>query len=155
VEIIEPGHIYKLHVLDRPVVKEGHNDGVNDTLVFVNREPGKEHPGYQTQEVLRALIDRTMHCDNCLRWAGNDKIIHHLRMALVLHEARALERKTEKGIIQPETVYTSVKDGHFTLQAEGDDGACCPPASEDNYEYTNKPKIDPVESGKPMYCTRG
>jgi hypothetical protein len=65
-------------------------------LTFVNRE-ANPHEGVQTQEVLRALIDRTLHCDRCLRWDGNDKIIHHLRMALALHEARAIERKTEKG----------------------------------------------------------
>jgi len=145
--IVEPGHVYQLHSID------GAEDET-ETLRFVNREPGNEHPGTQTQEVLRALIDRTMHCDNCLRWAGNDKIIHHLRMALVLHEARALERKTEKGIIQPENVYTSYQDGHFTLQSEGDDGACCPPNSLDNYEYTKKPKTNPTESGKPTYCPR-
>jgi len=145
--IVEPGHVYKLHAIDGA-------EGESETLRFVNREPGSEHPGTQTQEVLRALIDRTMHCDNCLRWAGNDKIIHHLRMALVLHEARALERKTEKGIIQPENVYTSYHDGHFTIHEENDDGAPVPPSSLDNYEYTRKPKTDPVESGNPSYCER-
>lgn len=61
------------------------------------------------------LIDRTMHCDNCLRWSSNDQIIWHLRMALVLHEARALERKTEKGLIEPERLKIS-DDGHFKLE---------------------------------------
>jgi len=103
-EIIEPGHVYQLASFD----------GEADVqLVFVNRE-ATPHPGTQTQEVLRALIDRTQHCDKCLRWEGNDKIIHHLRMALVLHEARALERKTEKGLLNPEKVVTSY-DGHFVL----------------------------------------
>jgi hypothetical protein len=145
--IVEPGHVYKLKSIDGA-------EGESETLRFVNREPGSEHAGTQTQEVLRSLIDRTMHCDNCLRWAGNDKIIYHLRMALVLHEARALERKTEKGIIQPELVYTSMEDGHFTIHEEGDDGACCPPNSEDNLRYTAKPKTDPLTSGKPIFCTR-
>ena len=93
-KIIEPGHIYDLHVFDS---REPTPAKVEVRLVFVNRESGLEHSGTQTQEVLRALIDRTMHCDNCLRWPGNDRIIDHLRMALVLHECRALERKTEKG----------------------------------------------------------
>lgn len=66
--------------------------------------------------MLRALIDRTMHCDNCLRWEGNDLIIHHLRMALVLHEARALGRKVEKGELEPERITISTKDGHFKLK---------------------------------------
>jgi hypothetical protein len=105
-KIIEPGHVYELNSLD---------GGTPETLTFVNREEGQEHPGTQTQEVLRALIDRTMHCDLCKRWTGNDQIIHHLRMALVLHEARALERKVEKGIIQPEIISTSEGDGHFNL----------------------------------------
>lgn len=105
--IIEPGHVYQLE----------HLDGTGASiLVFVNRErDGYMHEGTQTQEVLRALIDRTKHCDSCLRWEGNDKIIEHLRMALVLHEARALERKTEKGRLQPESV-TVGDDGHYLLR---------------------------------------
>jgi hypothetical protein len=121
-KIIEPGHIYQLNWLDKwesndsrwNEFKGPDSKHYLDTLVFVNRESGYEHPGTQTQEVIRALIDRTRHCDNCLRRDGNDLIIHHLRMALVLHEARALERKTIKGIITPETVATG-DDGHFSL----------------------------------------
>ena len=142
--IVEPGHVYRLKSIDGA-------DNEAETLRFVNREPGSEHPGTQTQEVLRSLIDRTMHCDNCLRWAGNDKIIYHLRMALALHEARAIERKTEKGIIQPELIYVSAQDGHFTIHEEGDDGAACPPNSEDNYKYTQKLKTNPLVSGKPSH----
>jgi hypothetical protein len=137
-KIIEPGHIYQLH----------HLDGSGSSLLtFVNREKGTEHEGTQTQEVLRAaidkalhdandmnevteaLVDRTKHCDDCLRWEGNDKIVdalnraavsyaaavQNLRMALVLHEARALERKTEKGQLEPEKVATG-SDGHYTLK---------------------------------------
>lgn len=105
-KVIEPGHVYQLE----------HRDGTGaGLLVFVNREDGTEHEGTQTQEVIRALIDRTQHCDDCLRWEGNDKIIHHLRMALALHESRAIERKTEKGIIEPEHIATS-DDGHFELR---------------------------------------
>ena len=107
-KILEPGHIYALDWLDgKP------NYGEN-FLIFVNRETGTTHAGTQTQEVLRTLIDRTRHCDRCLRWEGNDQIVYHLKMALVLHEARALERKAEKGIIQPETIATG-SDGHFIL----------------------------------------
>lgn len=107
-KIIEPGHVYEFGQLD---AEPGDHPVV---LRFVNREPGTEHGGTQTQEVLRALIDRTRHCDNCLYWPGNDLIIHHLRMALVLHEARALERKTEKGQLEPEHILTG-PDGHFLL----------------------------------------
>lgn len=107
--IIEPGHIYELNWLDCDAITD------EDRLIFVNREEGTEHGGTQSQEVLRALIDRTQHCDNCLRWEGNDEIIYHLRMALVLHEARALERKTQKGIIEPELISIG-HDGHFELE---------------------------------------
>lgn len=117
-KVIEPGHVYELNWLDEAL---GNADkmmslfgGMPNRLMFVNREHSTEHPGTQTQEVIRALIDRTRHCDNCLRWEGNDQIIHHLRMALVLHEARALERKVIKGIIAPELVLTGI-DGHFKL----------------------------------------
>lgn len=117
-KILEPGHVYELNWLDgKPPIenaKISEWDLLNNVLVFVNREEGTEHPGTQTQEVLRALIDRTRHCDNCLRWEGNDKIIYHLRMALVLHEARALERKVEKGLLEPEIMKTH-SDGHFQL----------------------------------------
>ncbi len=115
-KIIEPGHIYQLNWLDcspQPPDRIWTRPDV-DKLIFVNREKGTEHPGTQTQEVLRALIDRTRHCDNCLRWDGNDKIIYHLRMALALHEARAIERKTEKGYIHPESISIG-SDGHFIL----------------------------------------
>lgn len=145
---IEPGHIYQLH----------HLDGSNASLLtFVNREVGTEHEGTQTQEVLRAFIDkakvdlhqvtegmtalinRTQHCDACLRWEGNDKIVAHLamavqryadaiqemRLALVLHEARALERKTEKGLIEPESIATA-KDGHYALSAPKPEGRVLP-----------------------------
>lgn len=110
-KIIEPGHIYELDQLDAPT-KPLH-------LIFVNREPGKLHPGTQTQEVLRVLIDRTIHCDNCLRWEGNDLIVFHLRMALVLHEVRALLRKVEEGLLKPERVVIG-EDGHFAFMWSAD-----------------------------------
>lgn len=122
-KVIEPGHIYELNWLDGAPEHFVYPAGsvvprqiyaAENQLVFVNREAGTQHPGTQTQEVLRALIDRTQHCDRCLRWPGNDQIVQHLRMALVLHEARALERKTVKGIIQPESILTG-DDGHFRL----------------------------------------
>lgn len=117
-QVIEPGHIYALEQQD--------NNGTPLILRFVNRED-TPHDGTQTQEVLRVnidmiecLIDRTNHCDDCLRWEGNDRIIkalseaqRQLRLALLYHEQRALERKIEKGW-QPEGVRTE-KDGHFAV----------------------------------------
>ena len=104
--IIEKGHIYEL----------AHLDGKETTkLTFVNREKGTEHEGVQTQEVLRTLIDRTQHCHDCLPWAGNEMIIQHLRLALVLHEARAIYRKAEKRLYAPEDIAVG-HDGHFLLE---------------------------------------
>jgi len=116
--IIEPGHIYDLDTLD--------GSGLPLRLVFVNREKGTEHAGTLTQEVLRCqidilstLIDRTNHCDACLRWDGNDKIVkaiseaqRQLRLAILLHEQRALERKMDKGLAV-EQIPTEEQDGHF------------------------------------------
>ena len=113
--VIEAGHVYECDMFD--VTGEQIPD--KQLLSFVNREPGTEHPGTRTQDVLRALIERTIHCDNCLPWPGNAHIIYHLRMALVLHEARALERKVEKHTMQPERVATA-NDGNFFH--DGDDG---------------------------------
>jgi hypothetical protein len=103
--VIEPGHIYHLR----------HLDGAGHTvLMFVCREDGRNHEGTQNQEVLRALIDRVQHLDTQRHWYGNGRILHHLRMALVLHEARALERKTEDGKLAPETIEIA-PDGHYKL----------------------------------------
>lgn len=104
-KVIEPGHVYKLNTLD---------GDIDVTLTFVNREPGKEHPGTQTQEVLRALIDRTRHCDACLPSELNAIIIDGLQRALVAHEMRAMLRKQEKGLYNPELIITG-DDGHFNL----------------------------------------
>lgn len=117
--VIEPGHVYELDSFD---------GDLHQTITFMNRELNK-HPGTQTQEVLRTaidamsvLIDRTNHCDGCLRWEGNDRIIkamseaqRQMRLALLYHEQRAIERKTERGELQPETVPTG-KDGHFEIK---------------------------------------
>jgi hypothetical protein len=142
-KIIEPGHVYELNSLD---------GDTPETLTFVNREEGQEHPGTQTQEVIRALIDRTMHCDNCKRWAGNDKIIHHLRMALALHEARAIERKAEKGLYEAENVKVNSNDGHFMLVENNFIMQRGVGSDAETYMRKNK---NPEAEGKPaVFCTR-
>ena len=109
--VIERGHIYS------PTIR---NEFPNleykpQEIVFINKEAGLEHNGTTTQEVIRVLIDRTRHCANCMPHPNNERIVYHLRMALILHEARALERKVEKGYIQAEYIETN-EDGHFKLQ---------------------------------------
>jgi hypothetical protein len=117
-KVIEPGHIYECAQLD--------GDGTPLRLVFVRRDKEPFHEGTQIQEVVRtqidmidALIDRTNHCDDCLRWEGNDTIIKHfseaqrrLRLILLKFEERALERKVDKQGFKPETVPMG-SDGHF------------------------------------------
>jgi len=76
-----------------------------------NREPGKKeiltffkdkkinwdwYSGTTNQEVLRALIDRVKFLENQKHHKFNKEIIYHLRMALVLHEERHLERLVEE-----------------------------------------------------------
>lgn len=116
--VIEPGHVYAL-----THAPEGTGEQV---VSFVNRE-GSPHEGTLSQELLRAnidcmevLIDRTNHCDACLRWESNDRVIkalseaqRQMRLALLLHEQRAMERKMDKHGVMPERVPTAA-DGHFT-----------------------------------------
>lgn len=104
-KITEPGHAYLLDCYDGEAYQ---------SLVFVNREPGGEHAGTTTQEVLRALIDRTRYCDDCANWIGNDAIVYHLRMALALHEARALMRHAQRSLAV-EYIAVDKHDGHFAL----------------------------------------
>jgi len=54
-----------------------------------------EWPGLQTQEVLRALIDRTQYLDAVLPCKETEDAIWHLQMALYLYELRAWRRKQE------------------------------------------------------------
>lgn len=105
-KVLRDGHAYELE----------HLDGPGTTLLeFVNREPGEEREGPTTQEVIRALIDRTYYCDHCLPCALNEQAVFHLRMALSLHEARHLIRATEKGDLKPERIEVHRDDQHFRL----------------------------------------
>src|SRR5882762_2760712 len=123
-KIIKPGHVYELDHLDGPNKQR---------ITFVNRECGDElHEGTQTQEVLRMTIDimeveidRTNHCNACERWEGNDRIIkalseaqRQMRLALLLHEERALERKMDHGGLKPEDIPTK-EDGHWLVDGQG------------------------------------
>lgn len=104
-KILDTGHRYQL----------AHQTGGGaEEFQFVCKEAGREAAGTTTQEVLRALIDRTRHCNNCLPHPNNERIIYHLRMALVLHEARAMERRAEKGDFRPEDIHVGPA-GHYRL----------------------------------------
>lgn len=112
--VLEAGHIYELEQLD--------GDGKPLVITFVKRDnvySDAKHEGTQTQEVLRViivLIDRTNHCDNCLPWEGNYKIIKAMsegqrqsRLAIIFHEQRVLERRFSENA---ETVPIA-EDGHW------------------------------------------
>lgn len=117
-KVVEPGHIYELNALD--------GDGTPHLFIFVNREAGDQHPGIQTQEVLRmeidmldVLMDRTNHCDGCMPWEGNARIVKHMaeaqrqmRLAILEHEHRANQRHMDKDGIMPEKIALG-PDGHF------------------------------------------
>lgn len=106
--VLVPGHRYELD----------HLDGSGKTVLqFVSRAPLHEpQEGVINQEVLRAIIDRVQLLDSEVPWEGNRQILMHLRMALALHEARALLRHVEKGEIKPELVAVGA-DGHFLIGA--------------------------------------
>ena len=91
-DIIDPGHVYQLRQLGTEEFAE---------LKFVKRSGGavyyeEEWPGLQTQEVLRALIDRTEYLYEILPCTETADAAYHLRMALFCYEARAYRRKTEE-----------------------------------------------------------
>lgn len=115
-KVTETGHVYEL--ANRSVETDKPHTSAQE-LVFVNKEPGAEHNGTTTQEVIRVLIDRTRHCNNCLPHPNNERVIYHLRMALALHEARAIERKVAKGDMI-EYIVTG-EDGHFALKGQSPD----------------------------------
>lgn len=109
-KIVHEGHKYKLNSLDGEAKVE---------LTFVRRFRGEDnYSGTTNQEVLRVLIDRVEFLDKEMPWDGNKEILKHLRMALVLHESRALVRKVEKDEIKPELVKCTDKDGHFKIELE-------------------------------------
>lgn len=113
-QVLEKGHIYQPQLR----TPEGQLADGDQKIVFVNKQKDQEHTGTTTQEVIRVLLDRTRHCANCMPHPNNERIIYHLRMALILHEARALERKTEKGDFEPEYLRTG-GDGHFEVHDTG------------------------------------
>ncbi len=102
-EVVDKGHHYLLKKFDIDstiprFVRE-------DELVFVKREGAKypgnigHHPGTITQEVLRALIDRTKYVDNQLPCFENKQILDNLRSSLLLLEIRAARIRGKKLIL--------------------------------------------------------
>ncbi|OGG60274.1 hypothetical protein A3C89_00740 [Candidatus Kaiserbacteria bacterium RIFCSPHIGHO2_02_FULL_50_50] len=89
-KVLDQGHIYELRELG----------GGTCELKFVKRSGGaiqysEEWGGVQTQEVLRACIDRTKYLFEVLPCNETADALYHLRMALYCYEARAHRRKHE------------------------------------------------------------
>jgi len=90
VNVVDPGHCYELAELD---------GGEVASLQFVKREgemyPGNVGtcPGTTTQEVLRALIDRTLYVNGQDPCVTNYVVLEHLRRALWELEDRAAKRR--------------------------------------------------------------
>lgn len=103
---IYPGHTYELD----------HLDGVGKSMLqFVQRKPHHEpKEGVTNQEVIRAIIARVKVLDAEVPWEGNKQILHHLRMVIALHEARALIRHVEKHDMPIEAAELS-SDGHISF----------------------------------------
>lgn len=86
-EVIDPGHIYRLATLD---------GDADVTLTFVKRDdppekyPGNtgHHPGTTNQEVLRVLLNRMTYVDLQQPCEENQAIMANLQVALYLMEAR-------------------------------------------------------------------
>jgi len=89
VKVLDPGHRYALASIDGDVVQ---------VLTFVKREgpgyPGNAgaHAGTTTQEVLRALVDRTLYVDGQIPAPENAQVLALLREAILLLEQRAARR---------------------------------------------------------------
>lgn len=87
--VVDDGHIYDLKELE----------GGWQRITFIKRSSGsiqydEEWPGLQTQEVLRALIDRTKYLYAVRPCDETADAIHFLRMALYSYELRAWLRKS-------------------------------------------------------------
>lgn len=88
--VIDPGHRYLLDCLDGPTTEH---------IRFVKRVglkyPGNEgaHPGTTTQEVLRALINRSEYVNRQEPCLESEQVIGLLKTALVLLEIRASRKK--------------------------------------------------------------
>ena len=104
-ECLDAGHTYLLDDNKKP--------SKTTIITFFKDEKinGDGYDGTTNQEVLRALIDRVEFLDNQVQSPYTDRILNHLRMALILHEARHLERLVERGERIEDII--PKKTGHF------------------------------------------
>lgn len=124
--VVDPGHVYDLENLD--------DDGPPTVtrLRFVKRIgdkfPGNAapgHPGTITQEVLRALIERTKYVNGQREHVANFRVLRDLRSALVELELRAAEERGDVaakhrilGLPEPELAWTCSGCGHILCRRD-------------------------------------
>lgn len=96
-KVIDPGHSYDLDHLDDCIADVTRSP---THLHFVKRigdkfpgNTGHSCSGTITQEVIRALIDRTEYVNGQREHARNGRVLHHLREALRELEMRAAEER--------------------------------------------------------------
>lgn len=122
-KVIDPGHQYSLTTWGnkQPVIITTDGD---TALTFLKRSTknlwyGRDtYGGTNTQEVLRACIDRTKYLYSTLPSMETADALYHLRMALYLYEVRAYRRKRED----------------LNRQAGGHDDTFSPNAHRDGYD---------------------
>lgn len=118
--VVEPGHVFVLAPLD---------GAGSQVLRFVKRVgplyPGNERPewaGTTTQEVLRALIARTIYVDGQLPNRCNALVLSNLRASLWALEDRAADRHNRprpwRDRVDVENIPTCASCGHIGCSAE-------------------------------------
>lgn len=104
-KVLDDGHKYLLD-------DNKSNTQTNTLIFFKDKEiNGDGYNGTTNQEVIRSLIDRVKFLHNQVPSDYNDKIIFHLRKALILHEQRHLDREIEKN--KPVENIIPFDSGHF------------------------------------------
>ena len=91
-EVLDPGHMFLLDVLD---------GDIKVPLIFVKRDDPSEkypgnvghYPGTTIQEVLRALISRVKYLDTQTPCKENKDLLSHLRRSICLLEIRNSNKK--------------------------------------------------------------
>lgn len=93
-QVIDPGHAYKLDQFDGPDVPQVGFNGLRFMKRYGPGYPGNTsaYPGTNSQEVIRALIDRMLYVNNQVPDARNLGVIKNLRECLWFLEERAAER---------------------------------------------------------------
>lgn len=131
-KVIDPGHLYQLDILDAPTPLRRL---AGQQLRFVRRVgekfPGNAEPAYAgtiSQEVIRALIDRTKYVDAQRPDQANCQAIRDLRSALVEFEMRAARERGDTAAAariavmdEPEIAPTCTGCGH--IECRRDHGA--------------------------------